>query len=235
MDCERFRYLLDAYIDGVLNDEEMRRFMDHADTCEDCRREMREAEMLRDMMKDMDDEIVVPLQAQAAWRNAVRAESKKLRMKRLVRFGYAAAAALALVVGVSFVTNDTNARNAELVQPEMIRAVGVAVETEELIARDGSAATVASVQVDTAIAATKKIQVASCDEACRTLSLLSEEYSGSFGSEPFEDGISCRIELPYEYMSDFLSAASRVGEELHSEVYEDARETAVILIHVCEK
>ena len=46
---------------------------------------------------------------------------------------------------------------------------------------------------------------------------------------------SCRIELPYEYMSDFLSAVSRIGTEIQSETGSDVQDTALILIRICEK
>lgn len=236
MDCDGFARLLDAYIDGALTEAEARQFMAHADACEGCREELRRAEWLRDMMKDMDDEIAVPLEAQAAWRKAVRAESQRGRLRRITRIVSAAAAALALAVGVSFVLNDGGDSNAPLesLQP-IARSAATQHEENELIASDGIAESFDAFAAEGALSAVWKIEAENRDEACQTLSLLCEEYSGKFSMDAQEQSLRCRIELPYEYMSDFLSAASRIGTKLHSEIYDSAQETAVILIELVEQ
>lgn len=237
MDCERFGYLLDAYIDGEMNDEDMRQFMDHADSCEDCRMALREAELLRDVMKDMDDDVAVPLQVQAAWRNAVRAEAKKIRMRRVMKFAYAAAAALVLVIGCTIGLNAVNEKSEPAAEAPMLKRA--AVNEAALIARDGEAAA-ATADYSASYTAMKKIETEDYDSACMTVELLCQEYSGAFSAEAAsaegeKSAISYRIELPYEYMSDFLSAASRIGTEIESVVEDAAQETAVILIQICEK
>lgn len=235
MDCEKFRSLLDAYIDGEIAGEEKRQFMDHADACENCRMELREAEMLRDMMKDLDDGIAVPLPVQAAWRNAVKQEAKKIRMRRAMKFAYAAAAALLVVVGSTVGFNALNEKNnaAPEMQPMMLRSA-VEMETEELIAVDG-AADVSATAESAAYTAVKKIESENSGEACKTVELLCTEYTGSFTAQ-MENGIfSYQIELPYEYMPDFLNAMSHIGTELESQISDSASETALILIQICEK
>lgn len=236
MDCEKFRSLLDAYIDGEIAPDDLRQFMDHADACEDCRRELREAQMLRDMMKDMDEGIAVPLPAQAAWRNAVKQEAKKIRMRRAMKFAYAAAAALLIVAGSAAAFNAVNEKNnaAPDMQPMMMRAAVTETETEELIAVDG-AADMAAGEAAAEYTAMKKIETEDGGEACKTVELLCQEYSGSFSAETENSVCSYRIELPYEYMPDFLNAMSHIGTELESQISDSAAETAVILIQICEK
>ena len=236
MDCEKFRSMLDAYIDGEMSAEEMRQFMDHAEACEDCRNELREAEMLRDIMKDMDDGVAVPLPAQAAWRNAVKQEARKLKLRRAMKYAYAAAAALVVVVGSTVAFNAVNEKDsvAPEAQPMVMRAAVVAAETEELIAKDGDAA-VETVGCAPAYTAMKKIECEDCGEACKTVELLCAEYTGRFSGEMENGMYSYRIELPSEYMPDFLNAMSRVGTELESQIGDADGETAVILIQICEK
>lgn len=240
MNCDGFGRLLDAYIDGELHEEELRQFMDHAQNCENCRIALREAEMLRDLMKDMDDDVAVPLEAQAAWRGAVRAEAKKLKLRRAMKFAYAAAAALIVLVGTTVAFNAVNEKGADTaqMQPMMMRAAGTEAETEELIARDGDTAA-ASADYSQAYTAMKKISAGNYDEACMTVELLCQEYTGTFTAEAAAEGeknaVSYRIELPYEYMADFLNAASRIGDEIESEIDEAKQQTAVVLIQIIER
>ena len=207
MNCEQFALLLDAYIDGELPAEEMAAFTEHARACEACGREFEAALLVKDALLHMDDEVAVPLEAQAAWRNAVRLEAKR----KSAAFKNAPAA-------------DMNVRS--------IAARDVS-GAAEIIAADGG------VQVNSEFeeaameyTAWKKIAVVSPEEACKTLEMLAAEYNASYSLDA--QGI-CRIELPYEYMQDFLNAASRIGVELNSEILEAETETALILIQICEK
>lgn len=100
MDCETFREKLDAWIDGEISPEDMRALEEHARTCGECRAEMSRAEALKKMCEEMDREICVPLPAQAAWRQAVRAEARRktAAAPRWIRGLTAAAAALVVLV-----------------------------------------------------------------------------------------------------------------------------------------
>ena len=82
MNCEEARMLLDAYVDGELTPAQERALMDHVNACESCRHEFDAALLLRDVLGNMDEEVAVPLEAQAAWRRAVRAEAKKKAMRK---------------------------------------------------------------------------------------------------------------------------------------------------------
>ena len=96
---EQFLLKIDAYIDGELSNDELNEMREHAENCEACRMEMEKADLLRDTLNGIDDDIVVPLEAQAAWRKAVRAEAKQKNVRKWTRGLYVVAAALVLVLG----------------------------------------------------------------------------------------------------------------------------------------
>ena len=99
MKCEDFKKLIDAYIDGELDHAQAAEMLAHAQECKDCENELNLAEMLRDTIGGMDDDIVPPLAAQAAWRNAIKAETRRIRMKKIYKYCGTVAAALIVLVG----------------------------------------------------------------------------------------------------------------------------------------
>lgn len=99
MKCEDFRRLLDGFIDNELSDSELNELQAHARECDQCAEEMAAAIAMKDLLSGMDDDIAVPLETQAAWRKAVRAEAAKTKNRRVMRRVYAAAAALVIFVG----------------------------------------------------------------------------------------------------------------------------------------
>lgn len=225
MDCEMLRSRLDAYMDGELPEEEIRALEDHARECEDCRRELAAAKLMRDVLHDMDEGIAVPLEAQAAWRGAVRAEARRRGMRRWTRVACAAAAALVLVVGGSWALK--RAPEPAQGQPEL----AVQVAEDGVIARDGDMGTAAPASQE-ACAAWKKIAAEDKAAAVQTLEDLSAEYSGSCRTEGDD---LLRIELPCAYLEDFLNAASRLGTELDSKMGDTTVETAVVYIQLLQQ
>ena len=224
MSCEEARNMLDAYIDGELSAGQERALMDHVNACEACSQEFKAATLLKDVLSDMDEEVAVPLEAQAAWRNAVRQEAKKRSMRKLTRWVAAAAAALVLVVGCTFALRDG--------APEENR---IAEKGVVLVAKDGGEAQLAQAFAkDENDSVRKKYEAEDFDSACMTIEQLTAEYSGSFTAERGDEGetIVYRIELPRDYMEDFLAAASRIGAELDSQTMDLGGETAVIRIQI---
>lgn len=230
MDCEKLRSMLDAYIDGDLSAEEERAIREHAQACEACREELAAVELLRDALMHMDDDIAVPLEAQAAWRKAVRAEAKRKTMRRITRIAGGIAAALVLVVGINAALRNPEAG----VGPE----IAVVEGADALIAADGIAAKAVYTPGEENYTAWKKISTGDYEAALSNLSALAEEYSGTFSVQA-DEGLGareciCRIELPCDYLEDFLSAASRIGTELDSGVSNAQAETAVVSIQLFE-
>ena len=243
MDCEKFLMLLDAYIDNELSEAEKEQFLMHAKTCEDCKTELRNAEALRSLLAGLDDDIAVPLEAQAAWRRAVREEAKQKparNAKRLwMRASYAAAAVL-LLVGCTFAFGNDFFKRTD-VMPELA-SMGVntrmaVTEPADFTLSGDGAYTVSNdvvVAQGEAFTAWKKISAQDYAAACETVAALTGEYSGVFTVEETQAEAIYRIELPYAYMEDFLNAVSCIGEELDSRIVSEVSETAIICIQVCK-
>ena len=239
MNCEQMRAMLDAYIDGELSEEEVRALRDHAAACEDCKRELEAAELLRDALAHMDDDVSVPLEAQAAWRKAVRAEAGKRSKKRALRVVYGLAAALVVAIGCTAVLRSDALKPQNALTPNAGAQARAVEFTEMMVATDGEADAVQATYSLSAedYSAWKKYGVADFDRACQTLEELTAEYSGTATTDRGEADREAmyRIELPAAYMEDFLNAASLLGTELDSELREESGETAVIYIQLTEQ
>lgn len=109
MNCEKFRELLDSYIDDALTNEEIALMKAHAEKCDSCKEELRLSDIIKDEVRGMDDDIVVPLQAQAAWRNAVRKEIRAKKVKKAYKAMSGVAAAIVVLVGTTFAMRETGA------------------------------------------------------------------------------------------------------------------------------
>ncbi len=102
MRCEEFIRLIDGYLDDELDEACREQMLEHARTCGACRDALRSAEQIRDLLSGMDDNVSVPLPAQAAWRSAIRKESANARRRRVfVRAASGIAAALVVGLGVT--------------------------------------------------------------------------------------------------------------------------------------
>ena len=108
MSCERFMGQLDAYLDGALTAEEMRQMEAHADECAKCAEELNAGRQLVQMLRGLDDEIVVPLDVQAGWRRAVRKEISAKKRKNWYRVLGTVAAALVVMIGSTFAMRGTD-------------------------------------------------------------------------------------------------------------------------------
>lgn len=98
-DCARFSSMLDDRLDGVLS-EDQKAFMDeHAKNCSACAERMRLSREIHSFMNGLDDGIAVPLEAQSAWRKAVRKEAAQKKNRRWVRAVSGIAAAAVVLFG----------------------------------------------------------------------------------------------------------------------------------------
>ena len=248
MNCEKFMALLDAYVDNALSTEEKEQFLMHAETCEICKTELQNAEMLRNLLAEMNDDVAVPLEAQAAWRRAVREEAQKRKTKSLkriwMRASYAAAAVLVVLLGTTLVfRNDTDTTPKQPLELATVENDGANEKsgTAEKAEADGVAnfamAKIAteteSAGTDGSYTARKKISVMDYVLACETIEALTGEYSGTSSVEKLEGEAIYRVEIPYAYMTDFLNSVARIGVELDSEIVDEASETAIVCIQIC--
>lgn len=222
MDCEKAMNLLDAYVDGDLTPSDVQMLEAHAKICKHCEDEIKAAIFLKETLAHMDDDVVVPLEAQTAWRKQIRLETGKKRRSMWLRGACAIAAAFVLIFGVHFAFD----------KPEDAQLLSLneqeTVISNELVARDGRTRMTAEA---TEYAVWKKIDVDSVEDAIRTVSMLTEEYNGNCNIE--EDGI-CRVEIPSVYLGDFEKACSHLGTETYCENAECDPEIAVIMFQFNE-
>lgn len=77
MNCKEFLQCLDAYLDGELAQPEREAFLRHAQNCSACADALAHAEAVHAALSHLNDDLCVPLPAQAAWRAAVKREAKR--------------------------------------------------------------------------------------------------------------------------------------------------------------
>lgn len=107
MQCREFRELLDAYLDNELSPAEREALLAHARECSACADELASAEVIREALSHLDDDLRVPIAAQASWRAAVKAESKRRRGRTVYRVLSTVAAAFVLLAGTTAVFRAT--------------------------------------------------------------------------------------------------------------------------------
>ena len=107
--CERFRSMLDRYIDSELSEEERSAMEEHTLSCDDCAELLNQALTTATMCAELNEGLTVPLECQAGWRRAVREEAAQAKKtpKWLVwrRALSVAAAAVALFFAVGGALN----------------------------------------------------------------------------------------------------------------------------------
>lgn len=80
--CRGFESNLNAYLDGELDREARERMNQHARACPACGQKLETMTRLLTMCAELDEGLTVPLEAQAAWRSAVRKEAGEGRRVR---------------------------------------------------------------------------------------------------------------------------------------------------------
>ena len=79
MNCERFRSMLDRYIDSELSEEERSAMEEHTLSCDDCAELLNQALTTATMCAELNEGLTVPLECQAGWRRAVREEAAQAK------------------------------------------------------------------------------------------------------------------------------------------------------------
>lgn len=100
MDCNQIDAMLDLLMDDALDDAQRQALEAHGQECPECAAAIHTTLQMKALFDQMEAEVDVPLEAQARWRNAVRAEAGQRRPKRLWRWIASAAAAVVVLVGV---------------------------------------------------------------------------------------------------------------------------------------
>ncbi|NLD58810.1 MAG: DUF4349 domain-containing protein [Clostridiales bacterium] len=107
MNCREFMDSLDAYLDGEMSPPGQCEFLRHAQDCSKCKDELCCAETLKASLARMNDDLAVPLRAQAAWRGAVRREAGRRKSRVLYRALSTVAAAFVLLAGTTVMFRST--------------------------------------------------------------------------------------------------------------------------------
>lgn len=220
MSCEEARMLLDAYVDVELSAEQERALMDHVSACDACRQEFEAAMLLKDALRDMDEEISVPLEAQAAWRKAVRAEAKHRSARKWMKGLYVVAAALVLVLGCTLMLKNDIFANKRVPTAEAPEKIAAAADEGDalMIAADGENGKRAAVASYTAV---QKYNVDDLEAAGELICNLAVEYEAyAVDKADLGDNVFYSVELPMDNQQDFLSALSMLGEEVDSMTFE---------------
>ena len=117
--CRWFESNLNAHLDGELDREARERMDEHARSCLACGQKLETMTRLLTMCAELDEGLTVPLDAQAAWRKAVRAEAQSRKKTRRVGawtrgMGWIAAALTLLTVSTAVFNQGVTAPSAQI-------------------------------------------------------------------------------------------------------------------------
>lgn len=237
MKCSEFMRSLDAWMDGELSEEQGAEMERHADQCASCNEQRMAAEQLRSFLSRMDEEISVPLPAQAGWRSAIRAEARRRRMKRI--YGSISAVAAAAVVAFCVTAllprtqNETSAPRTAAVEETVLGSAPMAyVEADGLSDEAQLEASAAPAGLDAGLEIERRILADDTDTAYGYVMDIAAEYGATVEREA-EDTAGKRLYLlvPGENLTDFVSAVEHVGTSADENA--PMAETAAGTVSVC--
>lgn len=224
MKCSDVNAWLDMLMDDELSDEMRVELENHARVCPACAENINATIEMKKLLSEMDDEVDVPLQAQAAWRKAVRQEAARSRAKRIYRSITAVAAAVVVLVGIGISVGNGNidpVNQNDVMQAAMDFEESAAEDTLSttgiaVIESDGTDISIARIMPEpgptVANAMTECVLcVENIDSACGYISDLVAEYEGNIDEQRVETTkANLYITLPAENVGEFLSASSHL-------------------------
>ena len=221
MTCSEFDHLLDLYIDGELNEAQRNEVEGHAAQCSRCAGQLKAAEELRDILSHMDDDVSVPLPAQAAWRNAVREEAKRRKMKTI----YTAIGAIAAVCVLTFGATTMMKADPTVPGVQRVEADGVNEQTTF----EGEAVMRSMEASQSAEYIERTVTAENVEEALGYLKDIAAEYGAQIEREAQStQGVNVFLQVPGDGAVDFISAVNAIGTEADASGYEvDASAAAV--------
>lgn len=226
MICSEFDHLLDLYIDGELDEAQKSAVEEHAAQCSECRDKLKAAVALRDVLSHMDDDISVPLPAQAAWRKAVREEAKRKRMKMVYTAFGAIAAVCVLTFGVTTMLRSDVGFNSPVQRVEADGVTRSAGLIDEAAMRSLETAQSAEYIERTVVAG-------NVDEALGYLKDVAAEYGAEIESEAEStQGVNVFLQVPAESAFDFIGAVDGIGMEADETEYELDASAATVGVYV---
>lgn len=209
MNCAEFSELLNRYLDGELDAAQRAELAKHAKACSSCAEQLAAAEEVQTILSHMDEEIAVPLPAQAAWRKAVREEARRRKMKRLYRTVGSVAALFAVTIGTTLMLHGSPAaKNSDPAAPVAY------VETDGLsVAKSVPDAPMPrTVSAPQTAYSERRILAEDAAVAHGYLTDIVAEYSGVIDHEQEnENGRFVYTLVPAENLPDFISAVDHIG------------------------
>ena len=226
MRCEDTGSWLDLLMDDALDAAQRQELNEHARVCPACAEQLRSTLRLKAMLEALPQEADVPLAAQAAWRNAVRQESKRRVSRRLIRTFSAVAAAAVVALGIGWALRPSampkNAammtENAALQADEASAPVAAYDAGDyELVMAEGAALEIDGVGAAKMMSApapatgapmrSVTLKVSDAEAAARSIADTAAELEGETLVKTIE-GVGAQIEvtLPAENAADFLLA-----------------------------
>ena len=213
MKCSEFMKLIDLYLDGELDDAERSAFEAHAQSCASCCDELAAAKKLADILSHMDDNIAVPLPAQAAWRGTVRREAARRRMRRLAAAAGAVAAAVVLTLGAAAMVHSGGLRQ----QPVVNSVTMVAADGVDQLPTQEPEAQMMTMRSMPSPYAERVIVCEDAEEAAGYVRDIIAEYGGMIENESVDtDAARIYVQIPGEHVQDFCSAVDHVGVRAES-------------------
>lgn len=236
MKCEEFIQLIDALIDGELDLTKTQEMQLHAQNCDKCACELRLAEQLRDMLRSMDDDVVPPLSAQAAWRDAVKSEARSRRMRRLYKVCGSVAAAVVLMVGCVAGIRVFSGNNAsDAVAPVTADAgiVYVASDGDEAAPTANARALKLADDISYGMTASLKLEADDPMAACGSIASLATEFNG-YTDTPNGSDTSAYIVayIPADNIEQFIESLDYVGAAEEAKVVGDGGDSVMVTITI---
>ena len=223
MKCDEFTSALDAYIDGELSPDDVRAMCEHAKGCAACGDELKRAEFLRDALRNIDADTFVPLEAQAAWRSAVKRERARKRKNTWIRSLTAVAAAAVVLVGsITLIGNQKNDLNTDGVMLESEAApIAVKESADTDLGTDDEMLKSAPVPVtaeDSVETTTSLFKADSAEKAAAHMIASDGESAILTESAPNETDYACWKKIRVENLDSACNALEQLASEYEGSV-----------------
>lgn len=238
MRCEEFNRLIDEYVDGTLDGAKTEEMRAHANDCERCASELALAETLRDTLRGMDDDIVPPLAAQAAWRSAIKAESRAKRMRRIYKYCGTVAAALVImiggVIGIRAMDSDEAVAPAPVQQVQSYAFVGTDGTTEAAPTVMARSLVMGAESAQSAeMTASAKLVAGDIAAACEAIISIAGDYDGSAEVQN-SSGNSAYVTayIPADSIIQFMGSLEYAGSVTSSNINGEGGEMITVTISI---
>jgi len=220
--CDEFIAMLDAFVDGELDDEARDGILQHARACADCAGELKRAQALKKLLSGLDDGVAVPLAVQAAWRAAVKVEARRKRTRGIYRTVAAVAAACVVFAGMAAGLNLFGTDQSE-------PSATIARDTSEIgtfafVESDGNESLTAAQTTPGAsevagMTAAVRIETDDVAAAAQTVESLVAEFNGTIDAQSVGESTAyLTASVPADEFDAFAEALAYAGATEVSEV-----------------